>query len=65
MKALKFPGAEWDKERKLRREFQRKFNLALKEIACLRSVLSEWEQDKSCYTQWIRANEIADSRRES
>lgn len=29
------------------------------EIAALRSVLSEWEQDKSCYTQFARANELS------
>lgn len=25
------------------------------EVDCLRSVLSEWDQDKSCYIQFIRA----------
>ncbi len=37
--------------------------LAIQEIECLRSVLSEWDQDKSCYLQWSRANDLADSRR--
>lgn len=33
-------------------------NLLKEEVACLRSVLSEWEQDKSCFVQWQRAEEI-------
>ena len=28
------------------------------EIDCLRSVLSEWEEDKSCYIQWNRAEDL-------
>jgi hypothetical protein len=28
------------------------------EVYCLRSVLSEWEQDKTCYLQWNRAEEL-------
>lgn len=39
------------------------FDLALEEIACLRSVLSEWDQDKSCSIQWNRANDLAASRK--
>jgi len=34
----------------------------IEEIACLRSVLSEREQDKACFTQWIRAEELAQSK---
>jgi len=30
--------------------------LLQKENECLRSVLSEWEQDKSCYVQFNRAD---------
>ncbi len=33
------------------------------EVACLRSVLSEWDEDKSCYLQWGRANQLADGRK--
>lgn len=29
-----------------------------KEVEALRSVLSEWDADKSSYVQWIRANKI-------
>jgi len=32
--------------------------LLKKEIACLRSVLSEWDEDKDCYLQWNRAEAI-------
>lgn len=32
------------------------------EVQCLRSVLSEWDQDKSCYVQMNRADEIASKR---
>jgi len=32
--------------------------LLKKEIACLRSVLSEWDDDKDCYLQWNRAEAI-------
>lgn len=63
--AIRNLKATINREVKLRREFQRKFDNALKEIACLRSVLSEWDCDKTCYVQWIRANDIADSREEA
>lgn len=33
-----------------------------RECDALRSVLSEWDQDKSCFIQWNRANEIRDQR---
>lgn len=33
-----------------------------KECAALRSVLSEWDQDKSCFVQMIEANRIRDER---
>lgn len=32
--------------------------LMKKEIELLRSTLSEWDQDKSCYVTWIRANDL-------
>jgi hypothetical protein len=32
------------------------------EVQCLRSVLSEWDADKSCYTQMIKADAIRDER---
>jgi len=44
---------------------KRLYDLALEEIACLRSVISEFDCDKSCYTQWIRANDIAEIRLDS
>jgi len=28
------------------------------EIDCLRSVCHEWDQDKTCFTQWVRAEEL-------
>lgn len=28
------------------------------EVACLRSVLSEWEHDKSCFIQMTRADDL-------
>lgn len=31
------------------------------QIACLRSVLSEWDQDKSCYVQMEVANQLQDA----
>lgn len=37
-------------------------DLALLEISCLRSVLSEWEQDKSCYVQWNEAENLRQRR---
>ncbi len=39
-----------------------KLGCAEDEVKCLRSVLSEWDFDKSCYTQMIRANEFNRSR---
>lgn len=33
------------------------------EIKCLRSVLSEWEQDKSCYIKMIEADRLRDIRK--
>ena len=36
--------------------------LLKKEIECLRSVLSEWEEDKSCYLQMVIADEIKKAR---
>lgn len=35
-----------------------KLGAAEDEVKCLRSVLSEWDFDKSCYTQMIRANSL-------
>jgi len=29
-----------------------------KEVDALRSVLSEWDADKSSYVQWIKANDL-------
>ena len=43
---------------------KRRFELAAEnerlreEVQCLRSVLSEWDFDKSCFLQWLRAEEI-------
>lgn len=39
-----------------------KLVLAVKEIECLRSVLSEYEGDKYEYTQMIRADKLQDAR---
>lgn len=39
-----------------------KLLLAVKEIECLRSVLSEFEGDKHEYTQMIRADKFQDAR---
>ncbi len=39
-------------------ELEAKLKDAKEEIGCLRSVLSEWDQDKYCYTQMIRADEL-------
>ncbi len=30
----------------------------IEEVKCLRSVLSEWDEDKSCYVQWLRAEDL-------
>lgn len=32
--------------------------LLMQERDCLRSVLSEWDEDKSCYVQWNRARDL-------
>lgn len=32
--------------------------LLQREVEALRNVLSEWEQDKSCYLQWSRAEDL-------
>jgi hypothetical protein len=40
-----------------------KLALAESEIQCLRSVLSEWDADKSCYVQMSRADEFAQERK--
>jgi len=33
--------------------------LLMKERCCLRSVLSEFDEDKSCYVQWNRAEDLS------
>lgn len=35
--------------------------LLQEEVECLRSVLSEWEHDKDCYTQYVRARIFRDA----
>lgn len=37
-------------------------HLMQKEIECLRSVLSEWDQDKNCYVQFTRAEKFEAAR---
>lgn len=37
---------------------QLKIKLLELEVEALRSVLSEWDADKTCYTQWIKADAI-------
>lgn len=66
-------GAEWmyiqsrafmhlETEKELA-ETKAKLVAAEAEIQCLRSVLSEWDEDKSCYTQMIAADELARKRK--
>lgn len=39
-----------------------KISMFFEELLCLRSVLSEWGEDKSCYVQWVRAEELRELR---
>lgn len=43
-------------------EFNAEIESYKKEIACLRSVLSEWDQDKSCYTMYNVAEQLRKER---
>ena len=40
------------------RTLRAKIYLLEEEVDCLRSVLSEWEEDKNCFTQWMRAEDL-------
>lgn len=35
-----------------------RIELLERQVAALYSVLSEWDEDKSCYTQWLAAEAI-------
>lgn len=58
--------AVWDENRRLTEQNERLRIMAelgtvkelREEVACLRSVLSEWDYDKTCFVQWTRAEEI-------
>ncbi len=40
------------------RKYRESILCLIEELLCLRSVLSEWDFDKSCYVQWNMAEEL-------